>query len=126
MLTEHHAIELIIKDAERFPRDHERFPVKIESLGKYTAHHLDEEEAEIFPMAGQVLPEQQRTALGQLFSEAKEKLLGVTLPEVPATIAAGGIKEQPPGEKNSTNQNRTESDGKPPHAQDLGIGSLKK
>jgi hemerythrin-like domain-containing protein len=125
-VNEHHIIELIIKDAERFPRDHERFPVKIESLGEYTTHHLDEEETEIFPMARQVLPEQQRTALGQLFSEAKDKLLGVTLPEVPATIAAGDTKQQSLAEKNSTNQTSAASDAKAPHAQDLGIGSLRK
>jgi hemerythrin-like domain-containing protein len=125
-VNEHHIIELIIKDAERFPRNHERFPVKIESLGEYTTHHLDEEETEIFPMARQVLPEKQRTALGQLFSEAKEKLLGVTLPEVPDTIAAGDTKFQPLVEKNNTTQTSVASDMQTPHAQDLGIGSLKK
>ena len=50
-VNEHHIIELIIKDAQGFPRDHQNFPIKIEGLGEYTSHHLDEEEADIFPMA---------------------------------------------------------------------------
>ena len=124
-VNEHHIIELIIKDAERFPRDHERFPVKIESLGEYTSHHLDEEEEEIFPMAREIIPEQTLATLGQLFSEAKEKLLGVKLPEVPAAIAAHDAKQPPPADQSSTAQNRASSEKKKPRVQDLGIGSLK-
>ena len=41
-VNEHHIIEMIIKDAEGFPRDHRNFPIKIEGLGEYTVHHLDE------------------------------------------------------------------------------------
>jgi len=87
-VNEHHIIELIIKDAERFPRDHERFSVKIESLGEYTTHHLDEEEAEIFPMARQLFTAEDLNTLGRLFSEAKDKLLGVVLPDLPTTLSA--------------------------------------
>jgi hypothetical protein len=50
-VNEHHIMELIIKDAEGFPREHNHFPIKIEGLGEYTTHHLDEEELEIFPMS---------------------------------------------------------------------------
>jgi hypothetical protein len=51
VVNEHHIIELIIKDSEGFPHDHGHFPIKIEGLGKYTIHHLDEEENDIFPAA---------------------------------------------------------------------------
>ena len=89
-VNEHHIIELIIKDIQRFPRDHELFSVKVESLGEYTVHHLDEEESEVFPLAQSVLKNQVLTELGNLFTEAKDKLLGVVLPEVPGSIAARG------------------------------------
>jgi hemerythrin-like domain-containing protein len=89
-VNEHHIIELIIKDIQRFPRDHERFLVKVESLGEYTVHHLDEEESDVFPMAQSVLNKQELTELGKLFTEAKDKLLGVVLPEIPGSIAARG------------------------------------
>jgi hypothetical protein len=86
-VNEHHIIELIIKDAQRFPREHERFLVKVDSLGEYTKHHLDEEETDIFPMAQALLPKPELEVLGKLFLEAKKRLLDVTLPEVPGSIA---------------------------------------
>jgi hemerythrin-like domain-containing protein len=106
-VNEHHIIELIIKDAEDFPQDHERFPVKIEGLGEYTSHHLDEEESVIFPLAPQLFSDEEANTLGDLFVEAKEKMLGVILPDVPQGI---------PGR--STSSGGTTSRG-------LGIGSLK-
>ena len=91
-VNEHHIIELIIKDAEGFPRDHEHFPIKIEGLGEYTTHHLDEEEMEIFPMSQQVISPEDLDTLGKLFVEAKNKLLGVKLPDVPGSLATYAAK----------------------------------
>jgi hemerythrin-like domain-containing protein len=107
-VNEHHIIEMIIKDSEDFPRNHERFPIKVEGLGEYTNHHLDEEEGEIFPLAQQLVADEDLVALGKLFSEAKDKLLGVELPEVPTSIQTTGSK------------------GKKYSAVGLGIGSLKR
>lgn len=87
-VNEHHIIEMIIKDAEGFPQDHEHFPIKIEGLGEYTNHHLDEEEAEIFPLAAQLFSAEELDTLGNLFEEAKARLLQITLPELPKALAA--------------------------------------
>lgn len=87
-VNEHHIIEMIIKDAEGFPRDHAHFPIKIEGLGEYTVHHLDEEEEEIFPLAQQLFTQEDLETLGKLFEEAKDKLLNVALPELPKALAA--------------------------------------
>jgi hemerythrin-like domain-containing protein len=106
-VNEHHIIELIIKDAQGFPRDHENFPIKIEGLGEYTTHHLDEEEQEIFPMARQVFSDVDLNTLGDLFEEAKAKLLNVEIPEAPNSIDTSGVASP----KSS--------------ARGLGIGSLK-
>jgi hemerythrin-like domain-containing protein len=120
-VNEHHIIELIIKDSETFPREHERFPIKVEGLGEYTTHHLDEEEMEIFPMAQKLFSEGDLNALGKLFEEAKDKLLGVVLPEVPKTTATRG---------SGSSKVSPASISKPAAAQatahGLGIGSLKK
>lgn len=89
-VNEHHIIELILKDAEKFPREHERFPIKVEGLGEYTNHHLDEEETEIFPAAQPLFSPEELATLGRLFLEAKDKLLGVVLPEVPKSLAKSG------------------------------------
>lgn len=87
-VNEHHIIEMIIKDAEGFPRDHRNFPIKIEGLGEYTVHHLDEEEAEIFPLAMQLFDSADLLTLGGLFEEAKGKLLQIKTPELPKALAA--------------------------------------
>jgi hypothetical protein len=117
-VNEHHIIELIIKDAEGFPHEHEHFPIKIEGLGEYTTHHLDEEEMEIFPMSQQVMSAEVIDTLGKLFVEAKNKLLGIKLPDVPAAIAA-------PATKTAKRPQPVASGSGTTTAQGLGIGSLK-
>lgn len=107
-VNEHHIIEIILKDADGFPRDHENFPIKIEGLGEYTNHHLDEEELEIFPLATQLFAEADLVSLGTLFEEAKSRLLNIELPDVPGRIDTSGTAA---GQKT---------------AHGLGIGSLKR
>jgi hypothetical protein len=121
-VNEHHIIELIIKDSEGFPRDHEHFPIKIEGLGEYTTHHLDEEETEIFPMASQLFAPEELNTLGELFIKAKENMLGVVIPDLPKAILA---KKNKPGRGLSS---AAVSDITTPlgTAIGLGIGSLKK
>jgi hypothetical protein len=124
-VNEHHIIEMVIKDLQRFPREHENFAIKVESLGEYTNHHLDEEETVIFPMAEQVLPPENQATLGALFAQAKTMLLGINLPPVPgkagakAAKAVIGAKKKEAPAKPAAAETRT----LPP---DLGIGSLKK
>lgn len=87
-VNEHHIIEMIMHDADGFPRDHENFGVKIEGLGEYTSHHLDEEEEEIFPAAGKLFAAEELDTLGALFDRAKNNLLGVDIPAPPDSIGA--------------------------------------
>jgi hypothetical protein len=121
-VNEHHIIELIVKDAEGFPRDHGHFPIKIEGLGEYTSHHLDEEEADIFPLALELFDEKDLNTLGKLFEEAKAIMLGAIPPELPASLSAMVPKKA--GIKNAPNGNA--ATGAPGTAAGLGIGSLKK
>jgi hypothetical protein len=117
-VNEHHIIELIIKDAEGFPREHEHFPIKIEGLGEYTTHHLDEEEMEIFPLSQQVISAEDLDTLGKLFVEAKNKLLGIKLPDVPAKVATQSAKPVEQPKPSVVSPAKTTAQG-------LGIGSLK-
>ena len=117
-VNEHHIIELIIKVAEGFPRDHEHFPIKIEGLGEYTNHHLDEEETEIFPLAQQVMSAQDLDTLDKLFVEAKNTLLGIKLPDVPGAIATQAAKPVTGPQPAVSGPGMTTARG-------LGIGSLK-
>ena len=131
-VNEHHIIEMILKDAERFPRDHERFPIKVEGLGEYTNHHLDEEETVIFPAAQNHFSAEALTMLGKLFLEAKDKLLGVALPQVPRELpplaAARPPKPSGPAPEPATGRSGSDRErgetGKT-QAIGLGIGSLK-
>lgn len=124
-VNEHHIIELIIKDLERFPRDHERFAIKVESLGEYTSHHLDEEESIIFPMAEGVLSQDSQATLGTLFAQAKGILLGIKLPPVPGR--AGDKAGKPMvGAKKKDAPATPAAEGKKTLPPDLGIGSLRK
>lgn len=106
-VNEHHIIELILKDVEGFPFEHEGFPIKVDGLGEYTSHHLDEEEADIFPLGRQLLAADDLITLGKLFLEAKDKLLQIELPEPPKNLDISGVIS-------------------PRTARGLGIGSLKK
>ena len=117
-VNEHHILELIIQDSEGFPREHEHFSIKIEGLGEYTTHHLDEEEADIFPMSQQVISADDLETLGKLFVEAKESALGVKAPEVPDPIANRAAK--------TTKRPQARTAGaRTSAAMGLGIGSLK-
>ena len=112
-INEHHIVDLIINDAKSMPRDHELYAVKVEGLGEYTSHHLDEEEVEVFPAARQVLGQQTLDELAVKFEQAKKALLGVQVPEVDDGLVQGDAR----------------SDGAPPASDEqgigLGIGSLK-
>jgi hemerythrin-like domain-containing protein len=120
-VNEHHIIEMILKDAQRFPRDHERFPIKVEGLGEYTNHHLDEEEARIFPLARQVFTAEDLTTLGRLFTEAKDKLLGIVLPDLPTSLSA----KRPKKVKAVKAAPASEASAVADPAVGLGIGSLR-
>lgn len=124
-VNEHHIIEMIILDTRRFPREHELFVVKVENLGEYTAHHLDEEEADIFPLARQHLSPELLAELGEKFRQAMDTVLGIRLPPADgkARLSAAACKPEraphPPEAK-------AVSEGvQPRHGAGLGIGSLK-
>lgn len=132
-VNEHHIIELIIKDTETFPRDHERFAIKVESLGEYTNHHLDEEEAEVFPAAQPLFSEQEHAALGKLFLEAKDKLLSAVPPEIPRGLiqSGSGRPKRAPGTAPAARGAESAAGGKGAAPSDragigLGIGSLRR
>jgi hypothetical protein len=122
-VNEHHYIELIIQDSVRFPREHELFAIKVEGLGEYTSHHLDEEEAEIFPAARELFSEQELELLGPLFLAAKENLLSAEIPPLPDALASDGTA--PAADTVDGSEMQSGSGIKSRGPEDLGIGSLK-
>jgi hemerythrin-like domain-containing protein len=78
-VEEHHVIELLLVDLENFPRDHERWAIKLEVLEEYTKHHFKEEENEIFPEGAKVLGEAELTRMAAQFEAVKDKQLAALL-----------------------------------------------
>lgn len=76
-IEEHHVIEMLLNELSDFPRDHERWVIKLEVLEEYTRHHLEEEESDVFPEVSDVLDEKRRNELGAEFDKVKEKQLSV-------------------------------------------------
>lgn len=76
-VEEHHVIEMLLQELSDFPKDHERWAVKLEVLEEYTRHHLEEEEEDVFPKVSDVLDEEKRRELGAKFDEVKDKQLSV-------------------------------------------------
>ncbi|MDJ0623136.1 MAG: hemerythrin domain-containing protein [Desulfocapsaceae bacterium] len=76
-VEEHHVIEMLLQELNHFPKDHERWKIKLEVLQEYTLHHLDEEEDDVFPQIDSVLDEEKRAELGRKFNELKDKQLSI-------------------------------------------------
>lgn len=74
-VEEHHVIELLLQELAHFPTDHERWSVKLEVFEEYTRHHLDEEEADIFPGVSDVLDPDKMDQLGEQFDNIKDRQL---------------------------------------------------
>jgi hypothetical protein len=119
-VNEHHIIEMIIKDADGFPRDHNHFEIKVEGLGEYTLHHLDEEEEEVFPLAEQLLAADDLQQLGALFEQAKKAFLDISLPDLPKSLAAKVAQYEAKPDKSGP----AEKGGGSPVSIGLGIGKL--
>lgn len=67
-IEEHHVIEMLLNELSDFPRDHERWVIKLEVLEEYTRHHLEEEESDVFPEVSYVLDEKIGIFLPTIFS----------------------------------------------------------
>jgi hypothetical protein len=76
-IEEHHVIEMLLQELSNFPKDHERWSVKLEVFEEYTRHHLDEEEEDIFPVVSNIFDEHTRKDLGAKFDAVKDKQLSV-------------------------------------------------
>jgi hemerythrin-like domain-containing protein len=76
-VEEHHVIEFLLFELENFPRDHERWAIKLEVLEEYTKHHLKEEETEVFPEGAKVLSTSEAEEMAVRFEAIKEKQLAV-------------------------------------------------
>jgi len=78
-IEEHHILDLMLDDLSDFPKDNERWQVKLGILQEFTEHHLEEEEEDLFPDAKEKLSDEELNNLGEKFAEAKNKQLDAWL-----------------------------------------------
>jgi hemerythrin-like domain-containing protein len=73
---EHRAVEkLVMPDLEKTEVDSVEFGGRAKVLKELVEHHADEEEEELFPLAKELLSEQQLRDLGQRTTQRKQELL---------------------------------------------------
>ena len=74
---EHHVADVLVRELHELAKDHERWGAKFKVLKENIAHHIEEEEGEMFPAARRVLSREQLQALGarmrQLKAEAERQ-----------------------------------------------------
>ncbi len=72
-IAEHHEIDELIEKLEETDYSDPGWLVTAKKLKEQVEHHLDEEEHEVFQMAGKVLSEEQKTSLGKDYRAAMEE-----------------------------------------------------
>lgn len=76
-IEEHHAIILLLEDLDNFPKDDERWKVKLKVLKELIDHHFEEEEEELFPKTVQYIEAEVLESLGEEYNKTKEEQLEV-------------------------------------------------
>ncbi len=72
-ISEHHEMDEMIAELEGTSMDSPGWLVTAKKLKHEVEHHLDEEEHEVFQMAGKVLTEKQKVELTKEFSNIKKE-----------------------------------------------------
>ncbi|HAD98757.1 MAG TPA: hemerythrin [Cryomorphaceae bacterium] len=72
-IAEHHEMDELIEELENTDYSSPHWVAVAKKLHERVHHHLDEEEHEVFQMAGKALNETQKTTLGQNYRKAIEE-----------------------------------------------------
>ena len=72
-IAEHHEMDEMIEELENTDYSSPHWVAVAKKLHERVHHHLDEEEHEVFQMAGKALNETQKTTLGQNYRKAIEE-----------------------------------------------------
>ncbi len=76
-IEEHRVIEMMLINLKDFPKDNERWRIKLEILQEFTEHHLEEEEEDLFKNGRKVFPADQLETMGNSFEARKKQQLEV-------------------------------------------------
>lgn len=74
-LEEHKLVDTLLLELDRLQTKDEKFKAKVGVLRDNVGHHVDEEEGELFPLARQIISEEEAVELGQQFLAERERHL---------------------------------------------------
>ena len=74
---EHHVVDLVLKELPEVDPEDERFEAKMTVLSELIQHHVEEEEKEMFKLAGK-LDRQEQAELGEQMNARATELKGMT------------------------------------------------
>lgn len=70
-IKEHEEMEVLIDEIDAMDFSHTHWLQKVKNLQHFVEHHEDEEEKEVFPVAGRVLTDQEKQDMVSAFNQAK-------------------------------------------------------
>lgn len=73
-VAEHEELDSLVEELEETPFDSPGWLTTAKKLAHALTHHLDEEEQEVFQLAGKALSEHQKTSLADAYREHLESL----------------------------------------------------
>ena len=76
-IEEHYLLDFLLLDLDNFPKDHERWKIKLGVLKEVVDHHLEEEEDDIFKEGKENLDDEEMKKWGEKFEENKKEQLEV-------------------------------------------------
>ncbi|HEY2703163.1 MAG TPA: hemerythrin domain-containing protein [Candidatus Dormibacteraeota bacterium] len=92
-LEEHHLIKHAVTELEPLTADNERYDAKVEVLKELVEHHVDEEEADMFPRVRRALDAGELEELGAAMEAARATAptrIDPDAPDEPTAATAGG------------------------------------
>jgi hypothetical protein len=76
---EHHVFDVLVDELQNLVENDERWGAKFKVLKENIAHHVEEEEGEMFAAARKVFSERELEALGERMEKMKNKTLTASL-----------------------------------------------
>lgn len=76
-IEEHYVLDFLLIDLANFPKDHERWEIKLGVLKEVVDHHLKEEEEDIFKEGREKIEDEKQEKWGEKFEKNQEEQLEV-------------------------------------------------
>jgi hemerythrin superfamily protein len=93
-LEEHHVVDRLMVELDSLPFDHESWGARCRVMIGNIEHHMQEEEAELFPRARKVLGRRERADLGVRMARRRDEILGQSWLPIPTALPLSAAGRQ--------------------------------